>query len=86
MNERERVERVIDKTLRAFHTESTITNTITERMNLVTVFRDQLLSIKGLRIEADDQSLPLIGEYHSECGQKAQQDMLEAGYVKVVKE
>ncbi len=52
---------------------------------------DQILSIKGICIKADDQSLPEnpIGKedqfYHIRLSyHKAQQDMLKAGFIKVV--
>jgi hypothetical protein len=32
----------------------------------------------------EDQSTPLIGEYHLECGKKAQADMIKAGWRKTV--
>ena len=54
---------------------------------------DQILSIKGIAILSDDQSLPEYpltdsenSVFYSGTCKKAQKDMLKAGFVKVVKE
>ena len=46
-------------------------------------YTDQILAIKGIRIEADDQSLPANIYDDNQYG-IAQQDMLKAGFVKVL--
>jgi len=46
---------------------------------------NRLLSIKGIRIESDDQSLPenpYIDEPNGYVYEQAQEDMLKAGFVK----
>ena len=48
---------------------------------------DQILSIKGLRIEADNQDLPDFSSYISAAqGLEIQQDMLKEGWVKCKEE
>ena len=45
---------------------------------------DQILSIKGIRLEADNQNLPEISYFGEsyDAADEAQQDMLNAGFVK----
>ena len=53
---------------------------------------DAILSIEGICIKADNQSLPELPEFYEdwggECGQtgyvRSRYDMLEAGFIKVV--
>ena len=49
---------------------------------------NQILAIKGIRIEADDQSLPPCGRCRSGAylGDSTQQDMLKQNWVKVLPE
>ena len=47
---------------------------------------EQILSLDGIEIKADDQSLPgLLGYVSTASGMITQQDMLKAGFVKVIK-
>jgi len=46
---------------------------------------NRLLSIKGIRIESDDQSLPRVGSILPSTRQDEQRKMLEAGFVKCIK-
>ena len=50
---------------------------------------DQILSIKGIRIESENQELPEIDtedlQHLTYIAEEAQQDMLKAGFVKCLK-
>ena len=46
---------------------------------------NRILSIKGIRIESDDQSLPRVGSILPSTRQDEQRKMLDAGFVKCIK-